>query len=110
MKKWLFVLLLTGIASGLDKPYRDLPISVTSARVDADGVLKIDAKDKNGILNVHLVFTCQVKQSPCAAPLLAPAVYWLTAGSATAVCDEYLIDKGSVPVARVCLKTTEHLK
>jgi hypothetical protein len=103
MKTLLVGFLLCGMAWAADKPYADLPIVISSTRVDANGLLRIEARDKNNILKVKLAFTCRVRVELCSSLLVSPKVYWLTAGSPIATCDEYVIDEGKKPIARVCL-------
>jgi hypothetical protein len=54
MKSLLVVFLLCSMALAAEKPYADLPITITSAAV-ARGILRIEARDKNNILKVNLV-------------------------------------------------------
>lgn len=101
MKTLLMGLILCG-SLWAQKAYTDLPITVTSTRVNA-GTLRIETRDKNNILKVRLTFTCTVGMQDCSAPTLGPKVYWLSSGSPKAKCDEYIIDDGRNVVARVCL-------
>lgn len=106
MKYFAVLLLLTAAMWAENKPYHDLPITVLASHVDAGGILKIEAADKDGILRVRLVFTCDTKNVKCAAPILSPEVYWLTQDSTTPRCDGYIIDKGHEPIVRACLQSS----